>query len=175
MADSDRVFIFIDGSNLYHGLKQDFKRADLNYGKFAAMLCQNRALVRVHYYNAPIPQSNDPSRYKDQQKFFDSIRNTPYHRVILGRLEPRGSNLVEKGVDINIAVDMLTLAFKDIYDVAILVTGDGDFTSVVTAVQDLGKHIENATCKSTMSKALRQACDKVITLTPELLKDCWLK
>lgn len=170
----DRVFIFIDGSNLYHGLKQDFNRTDLNFEKFAELLCSGRQLVRVHYYNAPIPQTTDPERYKNQQRFFDNLRNTPYHRVILGRLEPRGGTLVEKGVDINIAVDMLTLAFNNIYDVAILVTGDGDFTSVVEAVENLGKHVENATCPSTTSKALRQSCDKVITLTADFLKDCWL-
>ena len=167
-----RVMIFIDGSNLYHCLKNDFKRTDLDYGKFAQKLCAGRLLIRVHYYSAPVPQT-DMVRYQSQQRFFERLRNTPYHRVVLGRLEPRGTTLVEKGVDIKIAVDMLRLAVQNIYDVAILVSGDGDFASVVEAVQDFGKHVENATTPSASSRHLKQTCDQMITLTSSFLQDCW--
>ncbi len=173
MSDNTRVMIFIDGSNLYHGLKKDMPGKRLDYSCLAETLCDNRHLVRVHYYNAPLPQQQDKEAAKAQQSFFDKLRNLPYHRVILGRLEPRpGGRKVEKGVDIKIAVDMLSLAVRDVYDVAILVSGDGDFASVVEAVQDFGKHVENATTKSGSSNHLRQVCDKVVMLTPEFLSDC---
>ena len=169
-----RVMIFIDGSNLYHGLKKDFGRTDLDYGHFAELLCDGRQLVRVHYYNAPFPQELNKQRYQSQQRFFDKLREIPYHRVILGRLEPRPGNvLVEKGVDIKIAVDMMRLAASDVYDVAILVSGDGDFASVVEAVQDMGKHVENVTAPSTKSKHLGQVCDRVTVLTFDMLRDCF--
>jgi uncharacterized LabA/DUF88 family protein len=48
----------------------------------------------------------------------------------------------EKGVDIDLAVDMLTGAFEDRYDTAILVSSDGDFKPVVQAVQRRGKRVE---------------------------------
>ncbi len=169
-----RVTIFIDGSNLYHGIKNDLKRYDLNYQAFANVLCGERELIRVHYYNAPIDQETDPEKYKKQQKFFENIRNLDYFRVILGRLEPRENTFVEKGIDIHIAVDMLTLAYKNAYDVAILVSGDADFAKAVEAVQDLGKHVENATTKSTSSNRLAQTCDKIIRIDHKLLENCWL-
>ena len=34
----DRVIIFIDGSNLYHSLKNNFKRVDLNFAEFTRKL-----------------------------------------------------------------------------------------------------------------------------------------
>jgi uncharacterized LabA/DUF88 family protein len=169
-----RVIIFIDGSNLYYGLRNDFGKTHLDFEKFSYALTGERHLIRVHYYIAPMPESIDAEGYESQQRFLDRLRDTPYLRVNFGRLESRNGTLVEKGVDIQLAVDMLTLAIRDTYDIGILVTGDGDFDSVVRAVQDLGKHVENATCQSTMSKHLRQTCDKFTLLDEELLRDCWL-
>jgi uncharacterized LabA/DUF88 family protein len=47
----------------------------------------------------------------------------------------------EKGVDVKLATDMLRL--KDIYDVAIILSGDGDYVPAVQAVKDCGKHVIN--------------------------------
>jgi uncharacterized LabA/DUF88 family protein len=175
MADKPRVMIFMDGSNLYHSLKKDFGHAHLDFERLARKLCGDRELIRVHYYNAPLPQEDNPDAYKAQQRFFEGMRDLPYFRVVLGRLEKRpGDVLVEKGVDIKIAVDMMRLAIQDSYDVAVLVSGDGDFASVVEAVQDFGKHVENACTPSSLSRHLRQTCDRVVKLTSEFLSDCLL-
>ncbi len=47
----------------------------------------------------------------------------------------------EKGVDVKLATDLLKL--KDIYDVGIIVSGDGDYVPAVQVVKDWGKHILN--------------------------------
>jgi len=47
----------------------------------------------------------------------------------------------EKGVDVKLATDLLVL--NDIYDVGIIVSGDGDYVPAVSAVKDWGKHIIN--------------------------------
>jgi uncharacterized LabA/DUF88 family protein len=47
----------------------------------------------------------------------------------------------EKGVDVKLATDMLKL--QDIYDVGIIVSGDGDYVPAVQVVKDWGKHIVN--------------------------------
>ncbi|MDP6448583.1 MAG: NYN domain-containing protein, partial [Dehalococcoidales bacterium] len=44
--------IFIDGSNLYHSLKNIFGRTDLDIGKFCQRLLGRRKLGRIYYYNA---------------------------------------------------------------------------------------------------------------------------
>lgn len=174
MRADDRVFIFIDGNNLYHGMRTDFGRTDLNFEIFADMLCGERRLVRVHYYNAPISENQYPVQFQTQQRFFDRLRETPYFRVILGRLEPREGTFVEKGTDIRLSVDMLTLAMRNVYDTAILVTGDSDFASLAEAVQDLGKHVENVACPSTTSTRLRHICDRATILSAEFMEPCWL-
>jgi len=71
---------------------------------------------------------------------------------------------VEKGVDIAIAVDMIQLAYSNSYDVAILVSGDGDFAKAIKAVKDQGKHVEVAFFKKDFSYHLSMVADKRIYL-----------
>jgi len=88
----------------------------------------------------------------------------PYVSVRLGRLERRGEGFVEKGVDIQIAVDMLRLAYARAFDVAILVSGDGDFAEVVRVIQDMGMQVENTTFHALSSYRLAQQADRFYAL-----------
>ena len=78
-------------------------------------------------------------------------------------------------MDIAIAVDMLRLAHTDAYDTAILVSGDRDFVKAAQAVQDFGKHVENAYFQRGGSRHLREAADRFILLDKKSLKGCWLR
>ena len=48
----ERVVIFIDGSNFYHGLKSNHHKTAINFEKLANKLAGGRKLVRTYYYNA---------------------------------------------------------------------------------------------------------------------------
>ena len=178
MADkSDRVMIFIDGSNMYHSLKNYFRRTDLDIGRFSNRLLDKRRLVRVYYYNAKVGLKEEPERYKDQQKFFDGIAAVPYTELRLGRLVYNnwpGSPPYEKGVDIQLATDMITHSFKNNYDVAILVAGDTDYVGALQAVKDNGKNVEVALFgRERTSMQLRNVSDRVIAIDGRLLRGCW--
>ncbi len=178
MVDStDRVMIFIDGSNLYHSLKNFFKRTDIDMGKFASKLLEKRRLIRIYYYNARVGQREEPERYRDQGKFFAGITAIPYCELRLGRLVYNNwpnSPPFEKGVDILLATDMITHSFKNNYDVAILVAGDNDFVGAIQAVKDNGKNLEVALFgKERTSLQLRKVTDKVIDINKRLLNKCW--
>lgn len=74
-----------------------------------------------------------------------------------------------------IGVDMLANASKNLYDVAVLVSGDGDLVEAVKAVKDLGKHVELATFPKGRSDELAAAADVITQLsasamTPLLLR-----
>ncbi|MHB9034312.1 MAG: NYN domain-containing protein, partial [Anaerolineae bacterium] len=105
----ERVVVFIDGSNLYMGLRQEMPNARIDMGRFAAKLCgAGRKLVRTYYYYAPVEQDDDPELYRMQQPFLKALRNIPYFQVQLGKLErtPSGQ-YIEKGIDVYLATDML--------------------------------------------------------------------
>ena len=177
MPATDRVMIFIDGSNMYHSLKGHFKRTDIDIGKFCQKLLDKRRLIRVYYYNAEVGRREEPERYKDQQKFFAGVQAIPYTELRLGRLVYNNwpnSPPYEKGVDIQLATDMITHGFKNNYDVAILVAGDNDFVGALQAVKDNGKNVEVALFgKERTSVQLRNVADRVITIDGRFLRNCW--
>jgi uncharacterized LabA/DUF88 family protein len=70
---------------------------------------------------------------------------------------------------------MLALASKQLYDVAVLVTGDGDLREAVQAVKDLGKHVEVATFPIGRSDELVQVADVVVTLTAADMTPLYLR
>jgi len=174
---ADRVMIFIDGSNLYHSLKNHFHRTDLDIGKFCHNLLSRRQLIRIYYYNARVGIKEEPERYKQQQAFFAGVNAIPYSELRLGRLVYTNWPTVppyEKGTDVQLATDMITHNFKSNYDVAILVAGDNDYVGAVQAVKDNGKHVEIALFgKQGTSRQLRNVADRVITINARLLKNCW--
>jgi len=174
---SDRIMIFIDGSNLYHSLKNIFKRTDIDIGKFCDKLLDKRRLIRIYYYNARVGQKEEPERYRDQGKFFTGITAIPYCELRLGRLVYSNwptSPPYEKGVDILLAADMITHSFKNNYDVAVLIAGDNDFVSAVQAVKDNGKHLEVALFgRERTSMQLRETADRIISINKRLLNKCW--
>jgi len=174
---SERVMIFIDGSNMYHSLRHFFKRTDIDIGRFCQKILNKRRLVRIYYYNAKVGQKEEPERYLDQKKFFTGVEAIPYTELRLGRLVYNnwpGTPPYEKGVDIQLATDMITHSFKNNYDVAILVAGDNDFVGALQAVKDNGKHVEVALFgKERTSMQLRNVADKVVIIDGRLLRDCW--
>lgn len=173
----ERIMIFIDGSNFYHGLNKNIgKGIDIDFGELGKAICDNRELVRMYYYNAPLDQKMDPERYKKQQRFFERLRRTPNFRLVLVRMQRRvvdGRTIYAvKGDDIHIATDMIVLAYKGAYDAAILVSGDGDFVPAVKAVQDMGKRVENYYFKTGHSWHLRQTCDKSVLMDKRFIAKC---
>jgi len=168
-----RVAIFIDGSNLYHSLEDNCKRYDLDFDAFTLKLRKGRPMFRSYYYNVLRDSGRNPQAYQDQQKFLSTLYNTPYMDVRLGTSKLRGDTSVEKGVDIMLATDMLRLGWDDSYDVAILVSGDGDFAYAVQTVKNMGKHVEVAAFSANLSRELSQVADNREDFTPKYFEDIW--
>ena len=82
-----------------------------------------------------------------------------------------------KGVDIALAADLLANAFRDNYDLAVLIAGDGDFVPVVEEVKRLGKVVYGgffAEEGDGLSPALRLAWDGTFN-AGEAFKERWSK
>jgi uncharacterized LabA/DUF88 family protein len=161
-----RVMVFIDGSNFYHAVRSKYGRASVDFRRLVSEIVgPERELVRAYYYNAPVNAAEVPEQYKRQQRFFSALRRLGYFEVKLGRLERRPHGIVEKGVDVFLATDMVAMGLRDRYDVAALVTGDGDFSYAVQVVKDAGKHVELAfpRCRG-LANALLDTCDSYVEL-----------
>ncbi|MBI2906727.1 MAG: NYN domain-containing protein [Chloroflexi bacterium] len=169
----DRVAIFIDGSNLYHALRGNFNRYDLNFTEFARKLVGQRRLFRTYYYNVLQDPTQRPEGHREQQEFLEALRKTPYLEVRLGGTKMAQGTTVEKGIDIMLATDLLLFAWNGLYDVAVLVSGDGDFAYALQAVKNMGKHVEVANFESNVSKDLLNVADNRHLLNREFFTGLW--
>ncbi len=155
----DRVCIFIDGSNLYHALRDTIGRTDLNFPDFARKLADGRPVFRVYYYNALQDPNRNPDSAREQQEFLSMLRASPYMEVRLGTLKTTNGVTVEKGVDVMLATDVVHYAFENIYDTAIIVSGDADYAYALQLVKNKGKHVEVAYFENNISRELMDLCD----------------
>ena len=170
----DRVAIFIDGSNLYHALHDVYKRHDVNFAELTHRLCGGRRLFRTYYYNVEQEQMQGSDGYHEQQEFLDSLRDIPYVEVRLGTTKLSRGVSVEKGIDIMLATDLLHFGWDNLYDVAILVSGDGDFAYALQTVKNMGKHVEVAYFERNISKDLLDIADCRYLLDRNFFKGLWL-
>lgn len=69
-----------------------------------------------------------------------------------------------KGDDVYLAVDLVSGAYENLYDVAIIVSGDEDFVPALKKVQKLGKKVENAYFIGSSSSALKHASNVSICI-----------
>lgn len=80
--------------------------------------------------------------------------------------EMRDPNGIQKATDVAIASRMVADVSNDHYDVAVLISGDGDFVPAVEMVQDYGKRVEVASFSHCLSSELSRRADVVIDLDP---------
>ena len=177
----EKVSIFIDGNNLYHGLKYIYKNSkkliNFNFEKFCNFLAKDKKIVEIFYYNASLDKIKNLDKYKSQKKFFDKLKKIPNLNLRLCKLLKRkikGTNqdyYVLKEDDIHMAVDMVEGAFNSKFDVTIVVLGDGDFVPTVKAVQRKNKVVKNVYFKNSSSRNLKQHCDESLELNKKVLDE----
>jgi uncharacterized LabA/DUF88 family protein len=180
--------VFIDGGNLYAGVKFGLHlQKSINIDSLVKKLVLGRRLMRAYYYTTPSPRPGSPQG-EAHQRFLDKLGWVENLQLRRGRIVPRTHTFecpkckeafeyrvyMQKGVDTRIAVDMVTLAVRDAYDTAILVSGDSDLAEGVNYIREqTNKKVENACVPGkSWARTLREASDKRIPLTGEYLIDC---
>ncbi len=145
---SDRVAVFMDGAYLDWVLR-GFGNPRVDRAKLSREITSNDNLLRTYYYDCPPYQSNPPTadesqRFARKQRFFDALKQKSNFEVREGHLLSKGTSqdgnpiFQQKGADILLAVDMLSLGSDSQIQKAYLIAGDGDFVPVVRAVKNKG-------------------------------------
>lgn len=168
-----RVICFIDGSNLYSHLRDVFGSGKVHLPRLSHYLAgTGRRLVEWRYYAAPIPQGTSPvdkQNYAAQQRFFLFVQRHRKGVLRLGRFQREASGAFrEKGVDVLLAVDLVRLAAEDRYDVAIVVSGDGDLVPAIKTVQQLYDKTAEVALPAVQAYHVLQAADRYHEITQSL-------
>lgn len=142
---SERIGLFIDGSNLYAAAKSlDF---DIDYKRLLQVFSDQGILVRAFYYTAMI----DDQDYSHIRPLVDWLDYNGYSMVTKPTKEftdASGRKKIKGNMDIELAVDVMDLA--DRLDHIVIFSGDGDFRRLVEAVQRRG-------CRVTIVSTLKSA------------------
>lgn len=118
-------------------------------------------LARVLFYDACPDELTD----QDMEQYWRTIELLPDTEVKMGAIRGRRRRQ-QKGVDGLIAVDMLVGAFSGLFQVAILVAGDGDLVPIVEAVRQRGVMVMVAAEEKSLSNDLRRAADRIWPIEP---------
>jgi uncharacterized LabA/DUF88 family protein len=142
-VDMNRVCVYVDGFNLYFGLKSKGWRKHywLNLQALSASLLKpGQSLEAVHYFTSRIRiNGNNQKSMQRQTCYLEALGTLKILQTHLGHfLEKQRmcrscggiwTGYEEKMTDVNIAVQMMKDAFADNFDTAILISGDSDLTS----------------------------------------------
>jgi uncharacterized LabA/DUF88 family protein len=144
-----RVAAYVDGFNLYFGLKAKHGRKylwlDLQ-ALAASLLRPGQALEQVTYFTARV--RNDPDGEQRQSNYLDAlVYHSPLVTIINGHFQEKhrqcwqcGSAWTvyeEKETDVSIAVALLEDAVQDRYDTALLISADSDLCPAIRAMKRL--------------------------------------
>ncbi|MFH1187470.1 MAG: NYN domain-containing protein [bacterium] len=146
-----RVAVYIDGSNFYFKMKSPelhFKNlVKFNFRGLAEWLSRDRKIISCRYYIGVVRSKENDKRgqklRRDQQKLFAHLKSPKQNFIIKkGYLMKNDGVYHEKGVDVELAVDLLVGAYENIYDTAILISSDNDLIPAIRKVKYLGKEVE---------------------------------
>ncbi len=149
----ERIIIFIDNSNIFKGFRKFNIKAD--YEKLKNIITRGRKLQGIFLYEGVVyPMS------LEKKKWYEDLSNLSGYVIKASFDKITFSDAVEKKVDIKIAIDIISLAYENAYDTAILVSGDGDFVPVVKKVKELDKNLELWAFRYSLANALKEELEQ---------------
>lgn len=163
--------LFIDGANLYATAKS--LGFDIDYKRLLALFQTEGRLLRALYYTALA----EDQEYSSIRPLIDWLDYNGYSMVTKPTKEftdASGRKKIKGNMDIELTVDAMELA--EHLDHIVLFSGDGDFRSLVQALQHKGKRVSVISTMNTqppmVSDELRRQADQFVDLADLEEKIC---
>lgn len=160
---TERVALFIDGANLYSTAKS--LGFDIDYKRLLSVFKQHCRLIRALYYTALV----EDQEYSSIRPLIDWLDYNGYSMVTKPTKEftdSMGRRKIKGNMDIELTVDAMRLAPN--LDHIVLFSGDGDFKSLVSALQQDGRRVSVVSTLQTqpamIADELRRQADQFIDL-----------
>ena len=162
--ENERVALFIDGANLYSAARA--LGFDIDYRRLLKVFREKGHLVRAYYYTALV----EDQEYSPIRPLIDWLDYNGYTMVTKPTKEftdAMGRRKIKGNMDIELTVDALELA--DVVDHYVIFSGDGDFRTLVEALQRRGRKVSIVSTMASqppmISDDLRRQADHFIDLT----------
>ncbi len=151
---SKNVAVFVDVANIFYAAKA--AGVDIDYVTLLKSATANRDLVRAYAYTGLDPEN-------ENQRNFHSFLARSGYRVVSKDIRKYGDGKVKANLDIELVVDMMKTARN--LDIAIVVSGDGDFAPAIRAVQEQGVRVEVISFRGNTSSDLMDVADLFTDIT----------
>lgn len=181
---TERVIAYIDGYNLYYGLRDAGLRSsrwlDLR-AMCETLLKPGQQLRLVRYFTTRV--RNDPAAERRQSTFIDALVARGGIEIDFGHFLSKDRECFkcgnkwqqseEKKTDVNIAVRLLDDAFDDGFDAAIVISGDSDLTPPIKSVRTRfpAKRVIVASPPRRVSNELRRAASSALTISASTIRN----
>ena len=159
----EKIALFIDGANLYATSRT--LGFDVDYRKLLEVFRGYGYLLRAYYYTALV----EDQEYSSIRPLIDWLDYNGYTVVTKPAKEftdSTGRRKVKGNMDMELAIDALEIA--EVVDHIVLFSGDGDFRSLVAALQRKGRKVSIvssiATSPAMVADDLRRQADAFIDL-----------
>lgn len=160
---TERIALFVDGANLYATAKT--LGIDIDYKRLLQLFRQKGQLVRALYYTA-LAEDQEYSSIRPLIDWLDYNGFSMVTKPIKEFTDATGRRKVKGNMDIELAVDAMRLA--DHLDHLVIFSGDGDFRSLVAALQQKGKRVSVVSTLQTqppmVADELRRQADQFVDL-----------
>ncbi len=154
MTGQRRAIVYIDGFNLYYGCLQGTGYRWLDVGELSKRLLPKDDVVAIKYFTARVgPRPWNPRKPQAQETYLRALRTVPNLSIHLGHFltheisarlvrPPRQGSpfrqiwkTEEKGSDVNLGSHLLIDGFRARYDLAVVISNDGDLKEPVHVVR----------------------------------------
>ncbi|UXM96062.1 NYN domain-containing protein [Bartonella sp. HY329] len=159
----EKIALFIDGANLYAASKT--LGFDIDYRKLLKAFQKRGYLLRAYYYTALV----EDQEYSSIRPLIDWLDYNGYRVITKAAKEftdAAGRRKVKGNMDIELTIDAMELS--ETVDHFVIFSGDGDFRSLVEALQRKGRKVSVVSTLSTqpamISDDLRRQADHFIDL-----------
>jgi uncharacterized LabA/DUF88 family protein len=155
---TEKIALFIDGANLYATAKT--LGFDIDYKRLLREFQSRGYLLRAFYYTAVI-EDQEYSSIRPLIDWLDYNGYTVVTKATKEFVDQSGRRKVKGNMDIELAVNAMEIA--PTVDHIVLFSGDGDFRSLVEAIQRKGVRVTVVSTISTqppmVADELRRQCD----------------
>jgi uncharacterized LabA/DUF88 family protein len=159
----EKIALFIDGANLYAASRA--LGFDIDYRKLLSAFQKRGYLLRAHYYTALV----EDQEYSSIRPLIDWLDYNGYKVVTKPAKEftdSSGRRKIKGNMDIELTIDAMELT--GVVDHYVLFSGDGDFRSLVEALQRAGRKVSVVSTMHSqppmISDDLRRQADHFIDL-----------
>jgi uncharacterized LabA/DUF88 family protein len=151
---SKNVAVFVDVANIFYAAKA--AGVDIDYVTLLKAASAGRDLVRAYAYTGLDPDN------ENQRQFHAFLARNGYS-VVSKDIRKYGDGKVKANLDIELVVDLMRTARN--LDIAVVVSGDGDFAPAIRAVQQTGVRVEVISFRGNTSSDLIDVADVFTDIT----------